>query len=106
MTSEQQEQIYGADAAIPSTFTRTVYKCTFNAFLRYIDMEHNPAALLAQDRRTIESQIIGYIRYLSEKKHYNRYSINPPLARKKGKNIKLVSTTTTTVLVVFLICRT
>lgn len=39
-----------------------------------------PAALLAQDRKTIESQIIGYIRYLSEKKHYNRYSINPPLA--------------------------
>ncbi|MGB8642690.1 MAG: hypothetical protein WCD28_10420, partial [Nitrososphaeraceae archaeon] len=39
-----------------------------------------PAALLQQDRKTIESQIIGYIHYPSEKKHYNRYSINPPLA--------------------------
>ncbi|MGC1132089.1 MAG: site-specific integrase [Nitrososphaeraceae archaeon] len=78
MTIEQHEQIYGADAAIPSPYTRTVYRCTFNAFLKYLDME--PAALLQQDRKTIESQIIGYIHYLSEKRHFNRYSINPPLA--------------------------
>jgi integrase len=81
MTFEHpQEQIYGADAAIPSPYTRTVYRCTFNAFLRYLDMERNAAPLLTQERKTIESQIIGYIHYLSEKKHYNRYSINPPLA--------------------------
>lgn len=80
MTYEHQEQIYGADAAIPSPYTRTVYRLTFRAFLRYLDMESNPAALLTQDRKTVESQIIGYIHYLSEKKRYNRYSINPPLA--------------------------
>jgi integrase len=78
MPFEHPNQIYGADAAIPSPYTRTVYRCTFKAFLKYLDME--PSALLQQDRKTIESQIIGYIHYLSEKKHYNRYSTNPPLA--------------------------
>ncbi|MGH9985599.1 MAG: tyrosine-type recombinase/integrase [Nitrososphaeraceae archaeon] len=80
MPFEHQEQIYGADAAIPSPFTRTVYRCTFNAFLRYLDMEDRQADLLQQDRKVIESQIIGYIRYLSETRHYNRYSLGTPLA--------------------------
>jgi integrase len=80
MTFEHAEQIYGADSAIPSPFTRTVYRCTFNAFLRYLDMEGKQALLLQQDRKLIESQIIGYIHYLSETKHYGSDSIRPPVA--------------------------
>lgn len=80
MTFQNPEQIYGADAAIPSPFTRTVYRCTFNAFLRYLEMEGKQSDLLQQDRKTIESQIIGYIHYLSEKKHYGSDSIRPPVA--------------------------
>jgi integrase len=80
MTFENQQQIYGADSAIPSPFTRTVYRCTFNAFLRYLDMEGKQSDLLQQDRKTVESQIIGYIHYLSEQKHYGSDSIRPPVA--------------------------
>jgi integrase len=80
MTIENQEQIYGADAALPSPFTKQVYRWAFLRFLRYLDMEGKQADLLQQDRKLIESQIIGYIHYLSEKRKYARASLLPPLA--------------------------
>lgn len=82
MTFEHhQEQIYGADAALPSPFTKQVYRWAFLRFLRYLDMpEGKQASLLQQDRKLIESQIIGYIHYLSEKRKYARASLLPPLA--------------------------
>ncbi len=76
----EPQQIYDADAAIPSPFTKQVYRLAFRRFLRYLDMEGNQADLLQQNRKIIESQIIGYIHFLSETKHYNRYSLGTPLA--------------------------
>jgi len=78
--TEQQEQIYDADAGIPSPFTKQLYRRAFRRFLRFLDMEGKQAALLQQDHKLIESQIIGYIHFLSETKHYGHYSVNPPLA--------------------------
>lgn len=80
MSGPSQEQIYGADAAIPSKFTRQVYRLKFLAFLRYLDMEGRQADLLRQDRKLIESQIIGYIHYLSVVKKYGRASLSTPLS--------------------------
>ena len=68
MTFESSEQIYNADATIPSLFTRQVYRLAFLAFLRCLGMEDRQADLLRQDRKLIESQIIGYIHYLSKTK--------------------------------------
>ncbi|MPZ06717.1 MAG: hypothetical protein GEU26_09955 [Nitrososphaeraceae archaeon] len=79
MTIDQQ-QIYGPDAGIPSPFTRQLYRRAFRRFLRYLDMEGKQAALLQQDHKLIESQIIGYIHFLSEVRKYGRYSFHPPLA--------------------------
>jgi hypothetical protein len=75
MTLEHQEQITGADAAIPSPFTKQVYRLAFRRFLRYLDMEGKEVDILKQDRKVIESQIIAYIHFLSETKKYGRYSI-------------------------------
>lgn len=80
MIFETSEQIYGADAAIPSPFTKGVYRAAFSRFLRYLDMEGKQATLLQQDRKIIESQIIGYIHFLSEIKKYGHDSLRPPLA--------------------------
>jgi hypothetical protein len=74
MTLEHQEQIYGADATIPSPFTKQVYHLAFRRFLRYLDMEGKEVDILKQDRKVIESQIIAYIHFLSETKKYGRYS--------------------------------
>ena len=38
-------------------------------------MDGKAADLLKQDRKVIESQIIGYIHFLLETKKYGRYSI-------------------------------
>lgn len=76
----EAEQIYGADAAIPSPFTKACYRMAFRRFLRYLDMEGKQAALLQQDHKIIESQIIGYINFLTETKHYGRYSFATPLS--------------------------
>jgi integrase len=77
---EHTEQIYGADAAIPSPFTKASYRMAFRRFLRYLDMEYKQAELLKQDHKIIESQIIGYIHFLTEKKHYGRHSLATPLS--------------------------
>jgi len=76
----EAEQIYGPDAAIPSPFTKASYRRAFRRFLRYLDMEGKQAALLQQDHKIIESQIIGYIHFLSETKHYGHYSLATPLS--------------------------
>jgi hypothetical protein len=63
MTFEHQEQIYGADAAIPSPYTKQVYRLAFRLFLRYLDMEGKAADLLNQDHKVIESQVTLFLHF-------------------------------------------
>lgn len=70
-------------------------------------MEGKAADLLKQDRKVIESQIIGYIHFLLETKKYGRYFIGTGSRdicqrkklyrwwRRKSDNVKLPTTIVT-----------
>jgi hypothetical protein len=77
MTQFLPEQIYNADDGISSPATRQAYRIVFRLFIRHLQKQ--PEELLQQHPRTIQPQIIDYIRLLSEERHYQRGSINTPL---------------------------
>jgi integrase len=80
MTIENSEQIYGPDAGLPSIYTKQSYRLAFQRFLRFLDKEEKQHELLQQNPKIIESQIIGYIHFLSETKKYRHDSLGTPLA--------------------------
>lgn len=77
----REPQIYKVDDGIPSPRTRLRYRFAFSLFMRHCKLEDSDLSLLVQKHpRLIESQIIGYIRFLAEEKHYTRGSISAAIA--------------------------
>jgi integrase len=75
ITSPQQEwQVYKVDEGIPSPNTRLRYRSAFSLFLRHC-RQTDLYLLIQQNPRNIEAQIIDYINFLFEEKHYARGSI-------------------------------
>jgi integrase len=68
------QQIYNVDDGIAVVETRQRYRYAFDHFLKYAHKD--PRLLLQQTTRSIENQIIDYIRFLSEEKHHLRGTIN------------------------------
>lgn len=69
----QQQRVYKVDEGIPSPNTRLRYRSAFALFLKHCGQTDTD--LIRQDPRFIESQIIDYIRFLTEEKRYRRGSI-------------------------------
>jgi hypothetical protein len=72
MTQFLPEQIYNADDGIPSPETRQAYRNVFRLSIRHLQKQTEE--LLQQNPRTIEAEIIDYIRLLSEERHYQRFN--------------------------------
>jgi len=74
-------KIYRVDGGIPSPRTRLRYRSAFSLFMRHCKLEDSDLpSLIQKDPRLIESQIIDYIHFLAEKKHYTRGSISAAIA--------------------------
>lgn len=71
---QQEWQVYEVDDGIPSPDTKSRYRSAFSLFLRYC-RQTDLYLLIQQNPRLIEAQIIDYINFLSEEKHYARGSI-------------------------------
>lgn len=76
--------VYKVDDGIPSPQTRLSYRSAFSLFLKHIGKDNNKQADLDSLRQTpprlLEAQIIDYIHFLAEEKHYGRASINVPVS--------------------------
>ena len=70
----QEWQVYKVDEGIPSPNTRLRYRSAFSLFIRHC-RQTDLYLLIQQNPRLIETQIIDYINFLSEEKHYARGSI-------------------------------
>lgn len=70
----QQQRVYKVDEGIPSPNTRLRYRSAFSLFLKHCG-QTDTDLIRRQNPRFIESQIIDYIRFLTEEKHYKRGSI-------------------------------
>lgn len=76
-----EQQIYKVDDGIPSPRTRLRYRSAFSLFMRHCKLEDSDLSSLIQKHpRIIEAQVIDYIRFLAEEKHYTRGSISAAIA--------------------------
>jgi hypothetical protein len=79
--SVEYRQIYQVDDGIPSSRTGLRYRSAFSLFMRNFSLEDSDLpSLIHKHPRLIEAQIIDYIRFLAEKKHYTRGSISAAIA--------------------------
>ena len=79
--SMEHQQFYRVDDGIPSPRTRLRYRSAFSLFIRHCKIEDSDLSSLVQKYpRLIEAQIIDYIRFLAEEKHYARGSIAAAIA--------------------------
>jgi len=79
--SMEHQHFYRVDDGIPSPRTRFRYRSAFSLFIRHCKIEDSDLSSLVQKHpHLIEAQIIDYIRFLAEEKHYIRGSIAAAIA--------------------------